>query len=82
MNEKKIRELIEDKEFAKELFESKSFEEAQEKLKGKGLDMSIDEIKSALNAIKKLQEGELSDEALESVAGGSMSTPFRPSVAC
>lgn len=77
MNEEKMKEVFSDEEFVKDLFTSKSFEEAQGKLKGKGIDVSIDEIKTVYGFIKKRiadKDCELTDEELESVAGGGTPT--------
>lgn len=70
MNEERIKEIFANEDFVKDLFESKSYEEAQAKLADKDIDMSIDELKQTFNLIQKKVDGELSDQDLEDVAGG------------
>ncbi|MCF8011128.1 MAG: Nif11-like leader peptide family RiPP precursor [Clostridiales bacterium] len=76
--EKKVEQLLEklkaDGELAKKLFSQDTAEGAQAVLKEKGFDLSVDEITKLKDTItKELEkgaEGELSDDALENVAGG------------
>ncbi|SHJ99581.1 Nif11-like leader peptide family RiPP precursor [Desulforamulus aeronauticus] len=61
-----------DPSLAEKLFELESPEEAQSFLKGEGLEFTLEELATFANEVNKLSEtGELSDEALEGVAGGS-----------
>lgn len=64
-----------DRAFAEKLIELESAEEAQSFLKGEGMDFTLEELSSFADAVNKYgeNEGELSDEALEGVAGGSIS---------
>ncbi|MDD3852444.1 MAG: Nif11-like leader peptide family RiPP precursor [Syntrophomonadaceae bacterium] len=68
--------IKEDNGFGEKLFSLENSEEAQSYLKDNGIDFSLDEIaqlKDALiKAVGKQQGGELSDEDLENVAGGSI----------
>ena len=70
MNNDKLLEVINDVEYANELFKSESWEAAQASLAGKGIEASIDEIKEAFDSLKKMEHGELDDDALENIAGG------------
>ena len=70
MNEELIREVFSDETYVKNLFKSESWEAAQASLKEKGIDLSVEEIKNIVNKAKAAEEGELSDDELENVAGG------------
>ncbi len=60
-----------DPSLAGKLFELESPEEAQSFLKGEGLEFTLEELSAFADEVNKLSEaGELSDEALEGVAGG------------
>lgn len=60
-----------DPSLAEKLFELESPEEAQSFLKAEGLEFTLEELGAFANEVNKLSEtGELSDEALEGVAGG------------
>ncbi len=67
--------LESDPAFAARLIELESAEEAQSFLKAEGMDFTMEELSSFAEAVNKYGEndGELSDEALEGVAGGSVS---------
>jgi hypothetical protein len=75
---KKVAEAMKDKEFVKELQETKSAEEAQTVFKKKGLTFSVAELKELRAALKKQAGGKLDDDELKSVAGGA-SDLFNPS---
>lgn len=70
----KLNELSADKEFLKELFELDSPEKIQEKFAEKGVELSLDEVKTIIagvvDAAEKKAGEELDESALESVAGG------------
>lgn len=72
MSEEKIKELMSNEEFVKGLFESGSYEAAQAKFKAEGVDVGIDELKSAVALLKKKADGELTDEELREAAGGGI----------
>ena len=60
-----------DPSLAGKLFELESPEEAQSFLKGEGLEFTLEELNAFADEVNRLSEsGELSDEALEGVAGG------------
>ena len=61
-----------DKSLGEKLFNLETPEEVQSLLKEQGLAFSLEEINSVRDALVKVaQKGELADEALEGVAGGS-----------
>lgn len=68
--EDRIKELLSDENYVKALLETGSYEAAAEKLKEDGVEVSVDELKNAVELITKKQQGELDDEALEEVYGG------------
>ncbi len=61
-----------DPAFGKKLIELETAEEAQRILKAEGMEFTVEELNSFAEAVNKYgdSEGELSDEALEGVAGG------------
>ena len=66
MNEiEKLEALKNDQEFVKKLGLAGSDEEIQALLEGKGIHLTLEELKTA-----RSEGGELSEEALENVAGG------------
>ena len=63
-----------DESWAEKLFGLETAEQVQSFLKEEGLDFSLEEINSFRDQLLKVvQKGELSDEDLEDVAGGSIS---------
>lgn len=71
MTEQKIKEIFSDEEFVASLMNMESPEDVQKALAEKGLELSVEEIEKIRQAAMD-QEGELSEEALEGVAGGSV----------
>lgn len=67
-----ITELLKDKDLLNELLDNKTAEDAQAYLAGKGVEMSIDEVKALGKKIYAAAggEGKLSEEELAEVAGG------------
>ena len=72
VKQKTMNEVFSDEAFVKSLFEMESAEKAQEALKEKGVELSVEELKEIRQAlIEQVDEnGELSMDALDSVAGG------------
>lgn len=62
-----------DPDFAEKLIELETAEDAQSFLQAEGLDFTVEELNSFADAVNRYgeSEGELSDEALEGVAGGT-----------
>lgn len=65
-------EALKDRTFLQELFLCASLEEAQDKLAEKDIDMTIEEIKRTLELLDKYPHEKLTEEDLETVAGGTM----------
>ena len=82
MNVEKIKEVFADEAFVKGLFELESAAEVQAALKEKGVEMTEEEILGIRDLLAKmengeisaeqLEDGELPEELLEQVAGGSV----------
>ena len=77
--EKKVAQLKAkfeaDSSFAEKIFALENANEVQDFLKAQGIDFSLEEIEEIKDGFVKIAEkadGELSDEALEEVAGGSI----------
>lgn len=83
----KLNELLKDEELAKELLSKEKAEDAQKWMSAHGIDMTLDEVRTLGNGLKELlttkspeelekmaneEERELSDDELESAAGGSI----------
>lgn len=69
MNEQAIRELFSDETFIASILAMETPEEVQKALAEKGLDLSLEEISAIKNTLTE-DEGELSEDDLENVAGG------------
>ncbi len=75
MNEKmKVQQVFSDEEFVKSIAAKETLEEVQAALKEKGVDISIEELEKAKTIAMKKTEGDgtLSDQELDSVAGGCL----------
>ena len=70
MNEALIKEIFSDEAFLKSLSEMETAEEVQAALKEKGLDLSIDDILKIQKTLTSQENGELSEDEMENVAGG------------
>ena len=70
MNEALIKEIFSDEAFLKSLAEMETAEEVQAALKEKGLDLSIDDILKIQKTLTSQENGELSEDEMENVAGG------------
>lgn len=67
-----VKEILANEEVAMEFFNKETPEEAQAFLKDKGVEISLAEIKEIGAALEKMQDGELSEDDLENVAGGGV----------
>lgn len=67
-----LEKLLSDEDFASTLVAMQSAEEVQVALKGKGLDLSIEEINNLAKALNEASasDKDLTAEELDSVAGG------------
>lgn len=70
--EEKLKELLKDESFVKELVDKETAEEAQALLASKGVNLTAEQLNEIRKGIAARIEGgeELSDEQLENVAGG------------
>lgn len=72
MNELKLKELLTDEDFAKKILAMEEPQDVQQAFRNEGLELSIQEIKIMGKAFASAAEGkELSEEDLDSVAGGT-----------
>ena len=70
-NEATIQAVFQDEAFVRGLFEMETPQEVQSALRGRGVEMTVDEIVKLRDGMVKHQAGgPLSDSELESVAGG------------
>lgn len=72
----KLQELLADEAFAKELLSMEKYEDVQDALEERGVELSLDEIRRLAENVQKAQsgemdDGELSEDELGEVAGGS-----------
>jgi predicted ribosomally synthesized peptide with nif11-like leader len=76
MEEAKVKEIFSDEAFVTSLLKIEAPEDVQKALKTKGLELSIDEIKTIGATLAKAAEkgGELNEAELEKVAGGMTAT--------
>ncbi len=72
MNEELLKEVFSDEAYVKTLLELDTAEEVQASLKEKGVELSVEDITEAKNVLIQKANGELSDEDLDGVAGGSL----------
>lgn len=71
MNEQQIKEIFSDESFVNSILEMETPQDVQKALSEKGLDLSLEEINTIQNTlINNDNEGELSEDDLENVAGG------------
>ena len=84
----KVQELANDKEFVEKVHKTASIEEYQKLLCAYGVETTVEELKSGLEQMAPLfsEDGELSAEALDMVAGGGVNfltgLSFTGQVAC
>ena len=71
MNEERIKELLSNEEYVKGLVDLGSYEAASAKLAEDGVEVSAEDLKKLVLLFNKKSAGELSDEELEEIAGGS-----------
>ncbi len=70
MNETLIKEVFSDKAFVETLLGMETAEEVQAALKEKKLELSIEDIEKIQKSLTAQENSELSEEEMESVAGG------------
>lgn len=72
MNEELLKKVLEDADFTQSLLDMETEEEVQAALKEKGVEISTEDIDAIKRALENQGEGELSEDELENVAGGSL----------
>ncbi len=72
MNEQKMKEVFSDEQFVKSLLELETPEEVQKFLAEKEIDVTEEEIVKAREILVRYNNGDLSEEELENVAGGGI----------
>lgn len=72
MNEKLLKEVLSDSKFAELLIQQETPEDVQVLLKEKGIELTLEDITSVRNILEQQAEGELSEDNLENVSGGSL----------
>ena len=70
MNEELLKQVLSDTDFVKSLVELEHSEDVQTALKEKGVEISLKDITTIQNILTTQDEGELSEDELEDVAGG------------
>lgn len=68
--EEKLKKVMSDEAYVKELLALETPEEVQASLEEKDVEMSLDEIKQATNLLSRYSDGELSEDELAEIAGG------------
>ncbi len=71
-NEELLKQALADKDFAESLINMETPEEVQAALNDKGISLSLEDISMIQQILENGTEGELSEDELENVAGGSL----------
>jgi len=72
MDQELLKKVLADSDFTKSLLNMENPEDVQAALKEKGVDITLEEINTIRKALEQQENGELSDDDLEDVAGGSL----------
>lgn len=82
--EEKIKALMEDEAFVAKLVEFETPEEVVAAFREKDVEVSVDDITNLKKQLEKMSEngGELSEDELESVAGGSITGLIIAGISC
>lgn len=70
MSMERLEEVFEDDQFVEALLAMETPEEMQNALAEKGIEVSLEEIMQVRDLVSRFQGGELTEDELESVAGG------------
>lgn len=73
MDLEKLKEVMQDEDFVKEILSRENPEEVQKLLEDKGISMSTAEIRQTAEIIEKVSSGEMTKEDLENRANGELS---------
>ena len=71
--QEKLQEVLSDEAFAKELLQMEKPEDVQVALEKKDIDLSLDEISQIGEYMNKVQNGEISQEQVQSMVDGELS---------
>lgn len=69
--QEKLKELMSDEAFVKELFAQEDYEAASLLFSEKDIDLSAEELREVVKLAKAHPDGALTEEELENVSGGS-----------
>ncbi|MBR3631191.1 MAG: Nif11-like leader peptide family natural product precursor [Mogibacterium sp.] len=72
MSNEQLTEIFSDEAFVKELLAADDVKAVQQMLEGKGLSLTEAEITAVQERLENYNDGELSEDDLEDVAGGSV----------
>ena len=73
MDQARLKEVLSDEEFVKELLTMKTAEQVQDALEDKGITVTTDEIRQMGDLLRKAASGEIPKETLEAAANGELS---------
>ena len=73
MDQERLKEVLSDEEFVKELLAMKTAEKVQDALEDKGISVTTDEIRQMGDLLRKAASGEIPKETLEAAANGELS---------
>lgn len=73
MNQERLKEVLSDETFVKELMEMKTAEQVQDALDDKGISVTTDEIRQMGEFLRKVKSGEISQETINAMANGELS---------
>ena len=73
MDQARLKEVLSDEEFVKELLTMGTAEQVQDALEDKGISVTTDEIHQAGDLLRKAASGEIPKETLEAAANGELS---------
>lgn len=73
MDQERLKEVLSDEEFVKELLDMEEPEQVQEALENKGISVTTGEILQVRDFMKKVESGEIPQEKVEAMANGELS---------
>lgn len=73
MDQERLKEVLKDEAFVKELLAMEKPEQVQDALEDKGIKVTTDEIRQMGEFLKKVASGEIPRETVEAIAKGELS---------
>ena len=73
MDQARLKEVLSDEEFVKELLTMKTAEQVQDALEDKGISVTTDEIRQVGDFLKRVESGEISQDTVRAIASGELS---------